>query len=290
MMKYIIFTVLLFVSMVVTSCEEDFDELNDTNQRHIVFTFKTDSLFSHVLHSKDTYIMGGVNLLEQDYGLRITAYCYDLDDNLLCSDWLILRQLDDFQSIKLRHLYKEMTYRFVFVADIVKYDSFVDFYETWYQLGTKNWSDFYIYADNRDDNALNNILGFHYMEDQPANQIIEVDFTPIFYNGYCIFDNIDSIDRLSGYVAYCSSFKLKSMEWQRLNSLAYSFDYSNVKEKVMVKPISLSFADSLITVKLRTTTLHSVDSVYIDIYNKQRRPFVATFDCGKRELTNCIFY
>lgn len=276
--------------MVITSCEKDFDELNDTNQRHIVFSFKTDSLFSHVLHNKDTYFMGGLNSLEQDYRLRITAYCYDLNDNLLFSDRLILRGLDDWQSVKLRHLDKEATYRFVFVADIVKYDSFVDFYETWYQLGTKKWTDFYIYADNRDDNALNNIIGFHSLEEQPTNQMIEVDFKPIFYNGFCIFNNMDSIDRLSGYVAYCSSFKLSTLEWQRRNSRAYSFDYSNVKEKVIVKPISLSFADSLITVKLRTTTLHSVDSAFIDIYNKERRPFVATFDCNKRELTNCKFY
>lgn len=287
MKNLILITLSLFC--IFTSCVEDFDELNDTNQRYMTFTFNADKLLGDVLYYEDNYSLGTVDNLDDDYRLRITAYCYDLNDSLIYTDRLISKQMES-NSIKIRHLFKETTYQFVFVADIVKHDLYVDFYETWFQMGTGNWNDFYIYADNREDNALHNVMGFSSFREQPSNQEVEIDFKPITYNGYCVFDNVDSVDRLSGYVAYCSSFKLRNLQWLRLNSLAYSFDYSNAKDRVIVKPVSLSYADSIISVKLRTTTVYGIDSVYIDIYNKDRRPFVATFDCSKQELTNCEFY
>ena len=284
----------LFVTAVIclimaTSCEDNFDELNDTKQRHVTFSFITDSLFSNVLCYNGSYSLGDKEGLDSDYRLRISTYCYDSKDSLIYSDKQITEKLDG-QKVKVRHLNEDRTYRFVFVADVVKYDSKVDYYETWFQLGTMSWTSFYFYADNRNEEAKYNVIGTQMLELQPQNQNIDIKFTPITYNGYCILNHLNTTDHLSGYVVYCSVFNLKTMQWRRRHSMAYNFDFRNPQKSVVSIPVSLSYPDSVITVKLRRNILAGIDSVLIDIPNKGCRPFVAVFDCNKLELEKCNFY
>ena len=68
----------------IFACQEDFDELKDTQQRHVLFTFHVEELFSKVLVANgDTYQLGEVCELPADYRMRITVYGYDHFDSLI---------------------------------------------------------------------------------------------------------------------------------------------------------------------------------------------------------------
>lgn len=272
------------------ACQDDFDELNDTQQRHITFTFNTDELFANVLKdSGSDYIISFTKDIATDYRLRISLYCYDSSDSLIYKQTLLSTTLTG-QSIKVRHLQLNNTYSFAFVADIVKYDPYVSYYETWYQSGTGYLPHSYIYADERDDNAEWNSMACAELTATPENQNVKVKLTSITYNGFCVFNQLDDIDRLSGYVMYTSFFYLKTKSWQKRNSIYYSFDERNPQGTSLIKPVSLCYADSIITVKLRTFGLSGADSTIIDIPNYNRRPFVATFNCATLSLDDCKFY
>lgn len=272
------------------ACQEDFDEINDTQQRHVTFSFNAEELFSKVLTvNGGTYRIGEVNNWPADYRMRITIYGYDHLDSLVYTKTMITEHSTG-QAFKVRHLLSNNTYRFVFIADVVKYDSYVDYFETWFQLGTTYWPKAYIYSDERNTDAVCNSMGFAEVKIIPGNQDTEVTFKPITYNGFCIFHDLNSIDRLSGYVMYCSNFNLKNRAWQKRNSLTYKFDERNVQKNRFVMPVSLCDADSVITVKIRTFTLSGADSTIIDIPNKERRPFVATFNCTTLTLDDCKYY
>lgn len=271
------------------SCKKDFNEIEDSDQRHIIFTFNTDSLFANLLcYDGDYYIIPKVINLPSNYRIRITAYCFDQDDILFHSEQ-IFTDLHADQQLKIRHLNKNHTYRIAFIADIVKYNSSIDFYETWYQLGTSSWSTIYLYADDRNDNAIYDVVGLATSLVQPSNQKEEVYFLPVTYNGFYQFTNFNTIDRLEGSIQSSISFVISTLEKKSNSSLPYQFDYRNPQENINI-PVSLSYADSLVLLQLITTSLLSIDTTNITISNLQRRPFVATIDCQKRELHSCIFY
>ena len=270
------------------ACQDDFDELNDTQQRHITFTFNTEELFANVLENAGSDILSFTDIAA-DYRLRISLYCYNSLDSLICKQTTLSKSLTG-QSVKVRHLQLNNTYSFVFVADIVKYDPFVSYYETWYQLSTEYFPHFYIYADEREDNPEWNSMSCAELTATPKNQNVEVKLTSITYNGFCVFNQLDDIDRVSGYVMYTSFFYLKTKSWQKRNSIFYSFDERNPQGSSIIKPVSLCYADSIITVKLRTYGLSGTDSTIIDIPNYNRRPFVATFNCATLSLDDCKFY
>lgn len=281
---------LFLCTLCLVACQNDFNEINDTQQRYITFTFNTEELFVNVLgDTGNNYFLASTKDLSADYRLRISLYCYDSTDSLICMQAILSPTLTG-QSVKVRHLQLNNIYFFVFVADIVKYDPYVSYYETWYQLSTEFFPFFYIYADERNDNAEWNSMACAELTATPENQNVEVKLTSITYNGFCVFNQLDDIDRLSGYVMYTSLFNLKTQSWQKRNSIFYSFDERNPQGSSIIKPVSLCYADSIITVKLRTYGLSGVDSTIIDIPNYNRRPFVATFNCTTLSLDDCKFY
>lgn len=279
---------IVLLALLASACQRDFDEVKDTEQRHILFHFNTDSLFTTTLFDDNGYGFHTVDTIPADSRLRIMAYCYDEQNDLVCSERIVTTSLTN-QYLKIRHLLQGQTYRFVFVADIVTYDPYVDYYETWFQLGTHSWKEFYIHSDTRKTDAIYNVLGDETILLQPENQEHEVFFHPISYNGYCIFNRLDSVDRLSGYLSYCASFRLRTMKYIEITSLANEFDYHAPSSQI-IRPMTYSFADSIMTFKLRVNTVSGIDSAFVKIRNPKRQPFVATFDCSKPALDTCVFY
>lgn len=290
-MKYISCYIAICCVAAFTACKDDFDELEDTSQRHIEFFLDTSNLFEQVLtQAGGSFQTSLQKQLPNGCQLRIASYCYDSNDSLVSAT----TQLTDkpgMHKVKVRHLEKDQSYRFFFLADVVKYDTSVDYFETWFQMNTKNRKEFYLYADNRNDDAHQNVVLSAESEQTPANQQVTVSLQSITYNGYCRFTNLSGIDRLNGYVAYVNSINLSTQRWMRRSSMAYEFVYHNPAATTdIVKPVTLSCADSIVTVSLRKLSLSEADSVIFDIPNTQRRPFVTTIDCQTLELIDCKFY
>ena len=271
------------------ACQDDFDELKDSSQRQITFTLDTSDFFDHVLvASNGGYRLGAAASIDADYRLRLTGYCYDRSDSLVQRQSLLASQLGK-QSVSFAHLLNSETYHFVFVADVVRHDPYVDYYEKWYQMSTQHWADFYIYTSDDSDVPAYNAASLATVDASPDNQTLDVALRPITYNGYCVLTNYEGIDRLAGNVWAVMSFRLRTLGWQR-RTAAHPFDYVYPKETALTIPAAFCYADSVVNVKLKTYTVAGVDSVVFDLPNESRRPFVAVFDCQKLELTDCKYY
>lgn len=277
-------------TIVLTACQDDFDELADSSQRRISFTIDTTHFFDSVLVAQgNTYVLGTPSTLDADHQLRITAYCYDQQEKLQQSQTTLS---DNMQaaSIAFRHLDKDTQYRFVFVADVVKSDPYVDYYESWYQLNTRQWSTFYLFSDSRNATPQLDVVQTATLTAKPANQTLPVTLQLLTINGYVVLDNANTADRLTGYASYVNAFMLKTKAWQRRTSLAYEFSYYSPLEHSITMPLSLCYADSIINLKVRRTSIAGTDSIVSNIANNGRRPFVATIDCESMTLKECKFY
>ncbi len=289
MKRLYILYVICFCCMV--ACKDDFDEIEDSNMRQISFMLDTSHIFDSVLvkQSGDMFAYGAPAMLDTDCRLRVTAYCYDWNDSLLQRQTMLENSLL-MESLTFRHLDKEKDYHFVFVADVVKYDPYVDYYETWYQMDTRNRQNFYMFSDSRNEHPLQDVVYMGQYTSKPSNQDVDVRMTPLTYNGYCVFINTEKVDRLTGYAVYVNSFRLSSKAWLTRASLAYEYSYYRPTETSITLPLNLSYADSVVYVKAKSTTLAGTDSLVVNIPNRARRPFVLTIDCETSQLKEYKFY
>ena len=274
--------VLLLCLTMVCACQKDFNELTDSTQRYAEFSFRTDSLFSKALDfDGNTASYPQIDTLPEGYCLRITAYCYNMADMLVASEH-IFTTLHSEQTLRITHLQQGVKYRFVFLADVVKYDSQVDFFETWYQLGTDFWNEFYLFADYRNYEALLDVVGMSTFMLSPDNQLTEVSFAPITYNGYCVFTHTDYIQK--AYVYFTASFLLYNLESIE-DSGFYKVGLSET-ETTAVYPCSLNVTDDQIWIYL----LSESDTTLLTLENPTRSPFVATINCQTKQIEQCDNY
>ena len=287
-MKNCFYIIILLFSF--TSCQKDFNELIDSNQRRITFTFDLSHLFDEILvEQSGEYSLGIIPQLDEKHLLRITSYCYDSSDSLLqCHTLLSSRFTLVNQSF--RHLDKNLDYHFVFVADVVKSDPNVDFYETWYQMNTRSFQSFYFFSDSRSEQAKYDVMQVSTLKAKPNNQTINVSLEAMTYNGYCQLTNANKSDRITGFATYVNDFKMSSRSWRRRASLAYEFSHYHPEAPTITQPLNLCYADSIIFIKLHSTTLTGTDSLTVKIPNIERRPFVLTIDCEAMQMTECKFY
>ncbi len=287
-MKRLIFISICLCALV--ACERDFDELNDTNLRHIDFEFNTDELFSSILqYDGNSFEMMRVDKLPVDCRVRITAYCYNQQDSLLSKESLFA-PFRDYKRIRFKHLDKNLGYKFLFVADVVRYNSDVDYYETWFQMKVRSLNEAYFYSDQRSDNYVHNILGQAIAQLTPANQTHMIEFTPLTYNGYCVFRNANTATLFSGHVSYSVSFVSTTLERLYYGSVGYEFSYLNPTEQTIVMPITFCVADDAFDVYFKTKMLDIEQENKINIENHNHRPFVMTFDCSTLQQTESKFY
>lgn len=289
-MKRLFYFYILVSMCIIMACERDFDEIRDSDQRHITFEFETDDIFADMIHYQNgEFYTEKVNNLPPDCKVRISTYCYDDRDSLIYKTHKF-SALNVKQRIKVSHLNKDKEYNFVFIADIVEFYTPHEYMETWYQMKTWSYDSFYIYSDNRSANLEKNVLGKTNIRLQPNNQIFQISFTPITYHGFIEFSNLDHINLLEGDITYSASFAISSLKQLYLANIGYKFRYLNPSEKSLILPVSLNYADDLFAINIGTTVLGSSHSRTFTIKNQSKRPFVITLDCDELELTNCKFY
>lgn len=279
---------LIITALLTAGCNDNFDEWNDTSQRYITFTFDSIPLSTSVL----SYTNGEFRLqnsfnLDTDYLYRVVCYCYDSEGNLIDTQTKLSSQIDD-TKITIKHLYKDEKYKFLFTADVVKYDQFVDYYETWFQLKTKNIDDFYIFSKERSNIPEHNIMYTASVYTSPNNSTQAVKFKQITYNGYCVFTNLENINKLSGWANYYESYYIK--DFKGINRSYNLYEYFTNEEKHIVLPLTLSPVDDTIKIQMCRFTNLTKDTVTYNVNNYEHRPFVVKFDCSAQKLVEYVHY
>lgn len=279
--------ILTFVLMVM-SCQDNFDEWNDTSQRAISFEIKNEDFFEDYLSSHNGTYIKGLNIpLESSFRIRLTCYCYDKHDSLIQYKYFLSNEVKDV-SLQLRHLKKEQEYRFEFFCDVVKYDKAVDYYESWFQLGTRDINTFYMFCFQPDSIHSHNIVKHATVYATPNNNKVTIFLNPITVNGYFVFSNLQDVELLGGYYEYNESFYINGMSGRKRSSYSYKF-LPNGRNQIVI-PITIGAISDTLSVKVRRVILNDIDSTFIDIFNPENKCFVSEIDCETLKQKLCVFY
>lgn len=282
--------IILTLCCCLAACEGDFDEVKDTRQRHVTFDFNTDLLFSEYLEiDGEDFLLNSIDALPSDKRVRITTYCYDEKDSLIYRQTQFY-PLNQYRTCKIRHLDKDITYSFLFIADVVNYTSDDNYMETWFHIKTKTVDEFYLYSDQRKEHPAENVVGSAFVKMVPDNNNCSIEFHPLTYNGYIVLDNTDQISLVEGFVSYTVSFRPTTMEKIYYGTLGYEFKHVSPQEKTIVMPVTLCNVDDIIKA---TITLHKLGiskEISLIKNNDDHRPFVARFDCNTMTLTDYETY
>ena len=280
--------IILIFTFVVVSCHENFDELNNTDQRRITFDVCTDGFFDNFLSmSNGEYSKGIAHTLDGNHKIRVSGYCYDMDGNVVQNTQELMNGVWT-KSITFFHLQKDHQYRFEFFADVVENNMAVDFYESWFQLGIENIERFYLFCFQPNNLHLNNIVRHSTLYAKPENNTLVVSLEPITVNGYCVLSNLQNIERVNGYYGYNESFFINSMSGRKRSTHEYSYMVGDNKNIVI--PITTGTISDTVSVKIKRVMLNKVDSADIYIRNPENRPFVTDIDCQTLKIKSCVYY
>lgn len=281
------FVYILFAFLLV-ACQDNFDEWNDTDQRRITFDIDTEGFFDEYLTISGTLFQkGGDFTLDPTHRFRLSCYCYDTKDSLVLHSSILMDKTGT-ESIRLSHLQKDIDYRFEFFADVVKFDKAVDYYESWFQLGTENCNSTYLFCFQPDSIHEHNIVKHATIHTKPENNRITVNMVPITVNGYCVLSNLQDVEMVNGYYTYNESFFVNSMQGRRRASHTYSY-LPKGGSQIVIPVTTGSVADTL-SVKIKRVMLNQIDSTFIYVRNPENKSFVTDIDCKTLKQKSCVYY
>ena len=279
-------TYIFFSLSVITSCQPDFDEINDTTQRNITFTFSTSDMFSQVLKMKDGEFEKGRTFSLPEYMCtRISSYCYDNSDSLIDRRTSRIRSDEDI-ALNFRHLQKDSIYHFVFLADFVKQDEHLD-YETWFQLEYDKYDSFYLFWGTQHKDPALNLLMYSELNASPANQTVFVELDPLVNNGYIVLENVEGIEQLSGELKYPAMILVDNLTTKVVNS--QSFNYIMPTTSIYI-PLSVPYTSDMLVFNLKKTRFDEEKSVSFKDISLKYFPCVVVVDCNTMSLSNIIRY
>lgn len=282
-------TLWLWIALAVclSACEPDFDEIRDTDQRSVTFAVDVSNMFANVLVPEgDGFVLGDNSGLDDHHRVRVTVRCYDLAGQLVDMATLFTT-MDARPEIRIRHLDKNKEYQFVLLADVVEFYSEDNFYETWYQLNDKTIENFYITVFHRNDTAKYNVVSRSIMNLYPENQIVEVDLSPVTYNGYIVFTNYENKDKIEGYTGCYQLFRVYSMQGKNIKGSYY--ECGNLSENKVMVPVTATLADNTVLLDVRVRAGNQSDSTECS-FQTSHRPFVTTVDCQELKVVDCTNY
>lgn len=280
--------VFLMFALVIASCQDNFDEWNDTDQRRITFDISTDGFFDDFLSMSDEGFLKGIpQTIEINRKIRVSGYCYDMDGSLVQNLTMLMDGMGT-KPITFLHLWKDHEYRFEFFADVVETYMAVDYYESWFQLGNESINNFYLFCFQPNITHKYNIVRHSTMYAKPENNQLAVSLEPITVNGYCVLSNLLDVERVDGYYVYNESFLISSMSGRKRS--IHNYGYIVKDNKNIVMPITTGAISDTVTVKIKRVMLDKVDSSFVYIKNPENKPFVADIDCQTLKMKSCVYY
>lgn len=268
----------------ISACEPNFDEIRDTDQRSVTFEVDVSNMFANVLVPEgDGFVLGDNSGLDDHHRVRVTVRCYDLAGQLVDKSE-IFTTLDDKPEMKFQHLDRNKQYSFIFLADVVEYYSDNDFYEIWYQLNDSKIEDLYLITVARSDTSKYNVIRTCNMTLTPENQKVAVELSPVTYNGYFVFTNMEGLPQFSCTYECGASFTLQNMKKTVSGTVKHEIDPTDGAFARI--PFSASFADDNLIIRINgpSIVLNRV------ISNQCHRPFVVFVDCSTLIISDCVYY
>ena len=282
-------SLLFIIAVCLMACQKDFDEVADTNQRHIDFLVDTSNLLSDVLFAQgSTFRLEVTDSITTHHRIRLTAYCYDATGAFVATQHNIAESLGQ-AKMTFRHLLKDTSYHFVFLADVVRTNDYMEYQETWYQLSTKRHDTAYLFSNAMSSTVAENVLKYATINMEPDNQSVNVLLQPVTYNGFIVLTNTNDISKLSGTYSYSASLSTEDLTARKSAESTFVSLFAN--GSVVLWPVTLTQNDAELQFSLDISTSAKGKQIATQVITLgERRPFVVSFDCSSLQITDIKYY
>ena len=278
---------MIIAGIALVGCKDNFNELTDTDHRYIRFEFDSSDYFSNLLleDGKGGFVMGMPFELSSTELLRISAYCYDTADNTLVAQKEIISSDGKNLTLEFQHLLKNKQYRFVFFADIVERDPYLEYMELWYQLQVKNYDTFCLLRNSISSRTQRNVLLYNEVILSPNNKVEKIDMSMMTYNGYIHLSNAYDFTDLSVCINLVS--QIYTHIYNRLYDYGvYEFNRNNFD---FARPIPITCVNNKEDLRLEISYQESTGDKRIKefLVPMTDKPFILQVDCKNLTYILC---
>ena len=279
--------VVWLIGLSLVSCEPDFNELTDSDQRSVVIRLQCDSLFSNLLCPVDTgYALNAREQLQGGEPILIMAYCYDMAGKLAASTKQVVAWSKDLVvPIEWKHLYRTQTYHCVFFAEMVEQNNSSEYFEAWFSMAVEEWSNLYLFCAERTNNVYKDALYKAETDLIPDNQALDVRLRPYTYNGYIRFINTDGVTSIEGYTPYGKRVFIKDNKIEK--RIRHEFQF-NPKDSVRI-PLTIVNAEDTVRFFIKTVSPLKTDSQYFYL-TTSLIPYTVTIDVQDWQNSSYTLY
>lgn len=263
--------VIILLCLLLWECRKDFNPITDSLMCPMTFNFVTSHLFDTVLAERDgVFKIGDSSDIPEGYELRIVSYCYDSKNTLLRTDEVYSDELADLK-LKVPYVFRSEQYRFVFVADFVKNGS-----SYWYPLSMSQLSSAYLRRSNNNPVEKAQFAYRGMWEGIPMQQVIDIELIPITYNCFCIFHNLEDLDKIEISLGYCNSVHLCDDSY---DETVYRHSLTQIfPDKDIIIPLVLTDKDDNLSISVNRKYYSDKDTLAGRFNNPLKAPFVLTLD------------
>ncbi len=282
-LKYLWLMLIAFVS-----CQRDFDEWNDTEQRQVTISVCLEDMFDSVLIPRESGICMENSAPENKLAnVRLSINCYDEESHLVDRKITFL-QPESSNKTTIRHLNRNQKYQFVAVADVVVYKEENDYEEVWYHIHYDSLPKYQLVSFQQNDDPAYNRVKMASFSMTPENQDTIINLSSLTFNGYVEFLNADDVRKISGWTRKSSSIALYEKQSRSESQFEYAL-YPNNSSSV-ISPITCNVADKMfrLNVKMFYNNGNNSNDTII-IHNNGLKNFVVKYDCLNSDY-QCVYY
>lgn len=287
MKRFSPYIVIIYAMTCLVACQDNFDEVADTNLRHVSINIDATHLFDSLIQpTADGQVRYG-ETLPDDYQLRLTALCYDSEDSLVALQTLLVDDISTHQ-ITLHRLQGTENHHLDLIVDAVRKDDILEYIETWYLLNTARHTTTHIVATSLNDDAVKNVVAHACADFVPANQTLTIVPAPVTYCGYLKLINTGGCYLLTAKASGSDDLLVDGMLSMHRSIQSHRMDFPD--GTVVMWPFTFTHGDNALDISLEVTDSEGQRQAAFCIPNSLFRHFIITIDCHTMQMDDTQYF
>lgn len=289
-MKNTILLLLLMTLILVCSCVEDFDEKTDSALTSISVVVDPSGWYDEVLEWSETSCEKLFIPLKIDdsHLLRVTGFCYNNNDSLLCAVESFTENLDVIKLTFNRLMITEYCHIVVFADLVRKTQTACSYEEEWTYLNRDNYNSMTVLSMRSASPTSYHSLYMGYIDVVPDNQSHNISMRKVSHNGYIRIKSHTTIREIHGNIKYPNKFHAKTM----MNTTSQTFEFSTPQSfsGELLFPVTVTNFGSEMSVSYSAEYKYNdVESRFFTVRNDFHQLFLLTIDCEKNAINPIDF-
>lgn len=271
---------ILCLTLIVSSCIDDFDKLTDSEYQSISVEIDPSGWYDDILDiAQDDFEKHRIYIsTDNEHSIRITGLCYDNKDSLLSISEVLTKEISPTSLNFTRVSCNEYCHLVIF-ADLVKNETNTkDYEENWVYLNRDIYNDLTVLSLGSADHHSYRSLYMGYINAVPKNQLLKVNMNKVSNNGYIKIINRVSSKDFHGSMKYPNRFLAKTQTNTTLQSQEFSTPYGFSGE--LIFPITtINYGNEVRISYSADYSYSNVESNTFVVNIESNKNFLLTADC-----------